>query len=183
MGGHLQLSGLTPVFTEPDDHYLKYVNLQFVHSTTTTYEQLEVVMVVRRTRGLVYSKFGTEHFALQCFHGDKPKQCVILSLHNQSLEMLRVFVIHDRYTHRVLLFLWSSQFLQAMNATMSCIHCAENWLAHKNSNTLSMTNQEPLYEMYPSVAKPTLTWLPMVPIYPTFVCPIDIGSILGEDSY
>ena len=39
MGGHLQLSVLTPAFSESNDHYLKYINLRFVHSTTITYQQ------------------------------------------------------------------------------------------------------------------------------------------------
>ena len=35
MGGHLKLPVLT---TESDDHYLKYVNLRFVHLSTITYD-------------------------------------------------------------------------------------------------------------------------------------------------
>ena len=37
-GGHLQLPVLRTAFSESDDHYLKYIDLQFVHLSTITYE-------------------------------------------------------------------------------------------------------------------------------------------------
>ena len=58
-GGHLQLPVLRSAFSESDDHYRKYINLGFVHSSTITYESLEEI------NG---SKFGAERFALQCFY-------------------------------------------------------------------------------------------------------------------
>ena len=58
-----KLSVLRSAFSESDDHYLKHVNLRFVHSTTITYEQLEL-----ERGGLVFYKFGAECFALHCFH-------------------------------------------------------------------------------------------------------------------
>ena len=55
------------VFSESNDHSLKYVNLRFVHLTTITYEQLDGVYNGSDIQGgLVCSKFGAEHFALQC---------------------------------------------------------------------------------------------------------------------
>ena len=47
MDGLLQLSVLTPAFSESDDH----INPRFVPSMTITYEQLERVMVLKRTKG------------------------------------------------------------------------------------------------------------------------------------